>query len=71
MDIDRAHLKAYQTLYDPQADPATIVDGALGGVFPILCPKVHAHMSQGLISPNLWSICETGVGKEKCPHWAK
>lgn len=73
LDVDRAHAHpdSFGSPYDPQADPAKIVEGALGGVFPVLCPKVHAHMNDGLITPNLWSMCETGVGVEKCRHWAK
>lgn len=71
LDVDRAHLKSFGSPYDPNANAAQIVTGALAGVPSTMCPKVHPHMNQGVITPNLWSMCETGQGKEDCPHWDK
>jgi len=69
--VDRHHRTVFKEFYDPKADPTTIIEEVLGGIGPTMCKYVTDHMNANVITPDLWSICETGLENEikKCPHW--
>lgn len=73
-DIDRLHYNSFNSYYPAGAseNAISIVEGMLKGVQPTMCEYVHKHMDCGIITPDIWTLCETG-GKpvESCKHWGK
>lgn len=70
-DIDRIHEHAFDAPY-PMHDgnAASAVDELLRGVRPTMCRYVQKHMSQGLITPADWTLCEVGEpDSRQCVHW--
>ncbi|HEU5315807.1 MAG TPA: hypothetical protein VFX49_06820, partial [Chloroflexota bacterium] len=72
LDVDRIHQAVFGAPYGGAIDEAMIVAGeTLTGVGQTYCPLVHEHMHKGVVTPELWPICETGVAHayKKCPLW--
>ena len=71
-DLDRIHNNVFGQKY-PVGDilVGELVQETLKGVWPTFCPKIHDHVRRKLVTPESWSICETGVTNEKetCPYW--
>lgn len=73
LDLDRIHKNVFGQSYfvKEKEDVETIVSAMLKGVRPTFCDYIHKHMHQKKITPELWSLCETGrtVAKETCDFW--
>ena len=74
-DIDRIHKNVFGKKYPVEAGESaeTIVKNLLAGVSPSFCPKLQKHMHKKMITPDLWTLCETGNGEviKECPLWDK
>lgn len=72
-DIERIHRKHFGAYYEDVDQAAEVVNDVLKGVHTTSCPYVHLHMSQGIISPKLWPMCEAGVGEavRNCEFWER
>jgi hypothetical protein len=71
-DLDRIHNNVFGQAYPiGNTHVHDLVMETLKGVKPTLCPKVHNHIRQNKITPELWPICETGVPKavRTCPYY--
>ena len=72
-DIDRIHKSVFGKSYPVEAgeDAEKIVNDLLSGVRPTFCPNIQKHMYKKLITPELWSLCETGDDEAviQCPLW--
>jgi hypothetical protein len=81
-DIDQVHHNIFGTPYpDPDKERALqrIVTELLAGVQPTPCKYIHKHITEGKITPELWSKCETGTvereahkvkdRKQICKEW--
>jgi hypothetical protein len=73
LDLDRIHKNVFGQSYfvKEKEDVETIVSAMLKGVHPTFCDYIHKHMHEKKITPELWSLCETGraVAKETCDFW--
>ena len=71
LDLDRIHKNIFEQPYPIEGDVKTIITGMLEGVRPTFCEYIHKHMHERKISPELWSLCETGrtAAVEKCFFW--
>lgn len=70
LDLDRVHRNVFGKPYPVDADMLPkIVDDILGGIRPTLCKYVHKHMKSKIITPELWSLCESG--DEEAINWCK
>ena len=74
LDLERIHRRVFQDNFETDMTPAAvekIVKGTLAGVRPTLCRYTHKHMRENKITPELWTLCESGnleaVGM--CPLW--
>jgi hypothetical protein len=72
-DIDRIHKNVFGKRYPVEAgeNSEKIVSDLLAGVRPTFCTYIQKHMYKKLITPELWSLCETGDEEaiEQCPLW--
>lgn len=68
-DLERLHASAFRGPYDGTVNEDQVVNDVMAGAPSTMCPHVHRHTLRGLITPDLWSMCETGNGKETCPYW--
>jgi hypothetical protein len=61
-DIDRLHEADFDIPYPKKENETAtkLVDDLLQGALPTMCKNVHLHMKSGMITPNMWSVCETG-----------
>lgn len=61
-DIDRLHEADFGNTFPigENEDVAKIVDDLFQGAQPTMCRNVHLHMKAKIISPNMWTVCETG-----------
>ena len=71
LDIDRIHQTVFGAPYPVAVGDATsIVEDLLRGVRPTMCKHAHKHMRAGIITPGLWTLCETGgLPATQCRHW--
>jgi hypothetical protein len=70
-DLQRLHTSIFARPYDETANEDSLVESWIAGAKPTMCEHVHNHMAQGIITADLWSMCETGDGKENCRYWSK
>ena len=70
-DLERLHTSIFARPYDETVNVDSLVESMIGGAKSTMCEHVHNHMVQGIITADLWSMCETGDGKENCRHWSK
>lgn len=69
LDLDRIHKNAFGQSYPMDADVKVVVGEMLEGVRATFCNYIHKHMNEKKITPELWSLCETGKDTENCPFW--
>lgn len=71
LDLDRIHRNIFGRSYPVDAEADVIVNEMLKGVRPTFCPYIHKHMNEKIITPELWSKCETGKTDYTtvCPNW--
>lgn len=71
LDLDRIHKNVFGQSYPVEGDVKTIVSAMLEGVRSTFCDYIHKHMHEKKITPELWSLCETGrvVAIETCHFW--
>ena len=74
LDLERIHKRVFQENYEPDVRPSSvraIIDDILAGVHSTFCPYVHKHMADKTVTPELWTLCESGnaEGVRMCPHW--
>lgn len=70
-DLERLHTSIFGRPYD-ETDEVTVRSlGAsiIAGAESTMCDHVQRHMLRGIITVDLWSMCETGEGKENCRYW--
>lgn len=72
-DIDRIHKNVFGKRYPVEVgeNAEKIVSDLLAGVRPTFCSYIQKHMYKKLITPELWSLCETGDVEaiKQCPLW--
>jgi hypothetical protein len=73
-DIERIHKRIFQENYENDISPSAAeraVKDILDGIRSTLCPYAHRHMRDGKITPELWSLCESGHDDavSLCPLW--
>lgn len=74
LDIERLHKKVFGEPYPDEAGSASEATGDLiKSVRPTFCKFVHKHMVEKKITPELWTLCETGGldAVQTCPFWEK
>jgi hypothetical protein len=78
-DLNRLHASVFSGPYDADTTTADeVIRRTLAGTNPTFCKYVHKHMKTGVITPEIWAQCESGVpapdgsgGEERCRFWAK
>lgn len=73
-DIDRIHAQTFGASYPvaTNENAASIVNDLLRGVRSTMCRYVHEHMRKGVVTPEVWTLCEVGEPQsEQCPYWSK
>ena len=72
-DIDRIHKNVFGAPYPAEKSTMEIIGDILEGVKPTFCKYTHKHLREKRITPELWSLCETGNEDETkdCPEWKK
>ncbi len=71
-DLERLHERVFGQRYLAESDSSVrIVEGILKDVRPTHCPLLHQHMRQGVVTPELWPSCESGLEDDilTCPHY--
>ena len=71
-DVDCIHEQMFGVRY-PNGDrnAASVVTDLLQGVRPTMCKHVHKHISEGVVTPSVWTMCEVGEPHSRtCPYWA-
>jgi len=71
LDLDRIHEAIFGQSY-PVSDGGAIVivEDLLKGVRSPMCKYAHKHMRNGVITPALWTLCETGGDPATlCRYW--
>lgn len=73
LDLDRIHQTVFGDPYPVSVgDATTIVADLLKGVRPTMCKYAHKHMRDRVITPALWTLCETGGSPAtECRHWER
>jgi len=73
LDLDRIHKSAFAANYPVEEEEEEIVERILKGIRPTFCPYVHKHIRENLITPELWSICDSGdiAAVKFCPFWKR
>ena len=74
LDLERIHRRAFQENSEADVSPAAvdkIVKDILAGVRPTFCRYTHKHMRENRITPELWTLCESGNldAVSMCPLW--
>ncbi|MBM4056225.1 MAG: hypothetical protein FJ264_16470 [Planctomycetes bacterium] len=69
LDLDRIHKNVFGQSYPVDVDVKVIVKEMLEGVRSTFCDYIHKHINEKKITPELWSLCETGKATENCPFW--
>jgi len=73
LDIDRLHNRIFKTKYMPETSVDKVIDDILKSIQPTFCEYIHKHKKKGIITPELWSLCETGniEAVKHCKFWGK
>jgi len=74
LDLERIHKRVFKENYETDTNPTTvrsIVKDILAGVHSTFCPYAHKHMAEKKVTPELWTLCESGTAEavKKCPLW--
>lgn len=69
LDIDRVHKEIFRESYGDNVD--SLISRLYEMNKPRVCPLIYKHMSDKKITPELWSMCDSGVEDSyyKCPLW--
>lgn len=69
-DLELIHENIFGKVY-PSKEKEVFIEKMFNGVKPRHCKYIHKHMNEKKITPDLWSLCETGEKDaiEKCPLW--
>jgi hypothetical protein len=82
-DLDRIHKRVFNNTYESMTEIESkeqfedsikaVVEDVLKGAGPTMCENVYDHMKQGIITPDLWVLCEVGGerAKKQCHFWKK
>jgi hypothetical protein len=72
-DLERLHTSTFGRPYDETVKVSvdSLAESIIAGAKSTMCEHVHKHMVRGIITADLWSMCETGDGKEDCRYWPK
>lgn len=74
LDLERIHKRVFQENYEAKTIPSAlegIINEILVGVRSTFCPYAHKHMRNKKITPELWTLCESGnvEAMRLCPLW--
>jgi hypothetical protein len=70
-DLKRLHTSIFGRSHDEPVDEYKLVEDIISGAKSTMCEYVQQHMLRGIITVDLWSMCETGEGKKNCRYWPK
>jgi hypothetical protein len=72
---DRHHKNIFGDFYDPEKarpnDVTIIINEVLGGINSTMCKNISKCMIGNIVTPDMWSVCETGLGIENCSDYKK
>lgn len=72
LSADRHHNNIFKKFYDSEktklSDVKIIIDEVLGGISSTMCKNTSKCMIGNIVTPDMWSGCETGLGIENCPN---
>ncbi len=72
MSANSHHNNVFKNFYDSKKvlydDVKIIIDEMLDSISSTMCPKISKCGIGKIITPDMWSICETGLGIENCPN---
>lgn len=72
LSADRHHKNIFGDFYDSEKarpdDVKIIIDEVLGGISSTMCKNVSKCMIGNIVTPDMWSVCETGLEIENCPN---
>lgn len=71
-DLEKVHKNIFGCPYLSEEEAnKDFIEGILDGVRPKYCKHIHKHMKERKITPELWSLCETGEERatKECSHW--
>lgn len=72
-DVNRIHFSVFGEYYDSplDSDKDSIFEHLLEGLKSPRCKYLIEHMRKGIVTPELWPLCETGSvqGKDECKYW--
>jgi hypothetical protein len=76
LDLERIHMREFHENYETDTTPGAIsgfIDNIMSGVASTFCKFVHDHMGQKKITPELWSMCESGNQEavKRCKYWER
>ena len=63
LDLERIHKRVFQESYEADTNPSAledIINDILTKVRSTFCPYAHKHMREKKITPELWTLCESG-----------
>lgn len=68
---ERVYGVKYDPKYDCEDERIEVVKVAMGreALPSMFCPKVHEHHHKKIITPDVWSTCETAEGYKECPFY--
>jgi hypothetical protein len=74
LDLERIHKRVFSDNYKADTNPTTIrslIGDILAGVHSTFCQFVHKHMANKQITPESWTLCESGNSEaiRMCPLW--
>jgi hypothetical protein len=74
LDLERIHKRVFRENYEADTTSIavqSIIDDILSGVRSTFCPYAHKHMAEKKVTPELWTLCESGTRKavKNCPLW--
>jgi hypothetical protein len=71
LDVERVHKEIFKQPYGD--DVNRVILELINANKPEICPLIHKHMAYGVITSELWPMCDSGVQKAyvKCPLWKK
>ncbi len=71
LDMDRIHRNVFGQTYPVDTEVNEIVEEMLKGVRSTSCKFIYKHIYENKITPELWSLCETGDGAvvKQCKFW--
>ena len=74
LDLERIHKRIFGENYETDTTPganADLIDNIMSGLASTFCKYTHEHMDKKVITPELWSMCESGNAEvvKRCKHW--